>query len=320
MHNLIDRILTQKVFADKPPVLIDIGASERLHHKWKKFAKYAICLAFDADERDFQFIEKKQSGFRKLYIYNSIVHDKEEEGRVKFYLTTSPYCSSILEPDVEKLKPYIGSPLFEPIKTVELKTVHLQRVLNELHIEYVDWFKTDSQGIDLRLFTSIHESIRDKILVAEFEPGIIDAYKGEDKLSSILEYMISHHFWLSDMRIKGFSRIPWQLFHSNFGKGIYQKLVKESMKKAPGWGELTFINDFESAAFSEREYMLGWLFASLEHHHSFAFTLADKGYDRFHMEIFKELKIISKERIKREVLAFKFIPAVMNKIKKLLNK
>ena len=315
MKKIIEKILNQPEIKDKPPVLVDIGASEAIHPKWKRLAKYSICVAFDADERDFQFVENEESSFKKLYVYNSIALDEDLE-KVKFYLTKSPYCSSTLEPDLQKLKPYIHSNLFEIEKVIELNATSLQKVLDKLNIKYIDWFKTDSQGIDLRLFKSLSEQIREKVIIAEFEPGIIDAYKGEDKFQSILEYLTTNQFWLSDLKIKGVPRLPRELLDSNFKGNTYKKLVKESMKIAPSWGEMTFINSFETATFGVREYLLGWLFSTLEHHYSFAFVIADKGFGNFKRKIFSELMEISRHLIGRDVIKLKFIPSVIQVIKK----
>ena len=48
---------------NQPPVLVDIGASGFIHKKWRKIAKYSVCIAFDADTRDFDAseIENKHS-------------------------------------------------------------------------------------------------------------------------------------------------------------------------------------------------------------------------------------------------------------------
>ena len=50
---MIDKILSRPEFQTEPPVLVDVGASGELHARWKPFAKYAVCIAFDADDRDF---------------------------------------------------------------------------------------------------------------------------------------------------------------------------------------------------------------------------------------------------------------------------
>ena len=315
MKNLIRKILKEPELKDKPPVLVDIGASENINSKWKQIAKYSVCLAFDADERDFQIIEKEQSNYKKLYVYNCIASDKEE-GKVDFFLTSSPYCSSVLEPDIEKLKPHIHSQLFNVEKKVKQNSIHIQKAIDNAKLDYVDWYKSDSQGIDLRLFKSLDEKILKKVIVAEFEPGIIDAYINEDKLYSVIKELNESGFWLSDIQIKGVPRLSKESLDAEFKGNLFKKLIKESLKKAPGWGEMTFINSFDNREFGRREYLLGWLFISLEGHHSFAFELAVKGFKKFNYQLFNELKNYSKHRMKREVYRLKFLPALVELIKK----
>ena len=315
MKNIIHKILSESVLIEKPPVLIDIGASEQIHNKWKPIAKYSVCLAFDADARDFQFIEKEQSKFKKLFVYNCIALDKEIS-KADFYLTKSPYCSSVLQPNIVSLKPHLFSHLFEVEKKIELNSIHIQKALDNVKLDYVDWFKTDSQGIDLRLFKALDERIKKKVLVAEFEPGIIDAYIDEDKLSSVLRELNDSGFWLSDINIKGVARLPKELLDAEFNWTLTRKLIKESLKKAPGWGEMTFINAFENSNLGRREYLLGWLFSSLERHHSFAFVLARRGQKQFNSDIFSELKSYSKRQMKNEIYKLKFFPSLIDLIKK----
>jgi hypothetical protein len=317
LKNIFHKILSEPELKEKPPVLVDIGASEQIHKKWKKIAKYSVCLAFDADERDFQFIEKEQSSFRKLFVYNCIALDKDQN-KAEFFLTSSPYCSSVLQPDLVSLKPYLFSHLFEVQKKVELNSIHIQKALDNAKLDYVDWFKSDSQGIDLRLFKSLDERIRNRVLVAEFEPGIIDAYIGEDKLYSVLKELIDEGFWLSDIKIKGVARLPKEFLDDEFKSSTLKKLVKESLKKSPGWGEMTFINSFENAEFSRRQYLLGWLFSTLEKHHSFAFVLASRGYEKFNSELFSELKNYSRSQMKKEIYRLKFLPSLIELLTKKL--
>lgn len=315
MKSIINRILNEPELREKPPVLVDIGASQKINARWKKIAAYSICLVFDADERDFQFVEKEKSNFKKLFVYNSIALD-QDKSKADFYLTNSPYCSSILEPNHLKLKPYLFSKLFNVEKKIELNAIHIQKALDNAKLNYVDWFKSDSQGIDLRLFKSLDENIIKKILVTEFEPGIIDAYVGEDKLYSILKELPEYGFWLSDIKIKGTVRLPNEILNREFKGNTVKKLLKESLKKAPGWGEMTFYNTFENSEFNKREYLLGWIFSSLEKHHSFALFLADRGNEKFRSDIFTELKIYSKRQMKKEIYKLKFFPSLIEMIKK----
>ena len=63
MKTIINKILSRPELQKQPPILIDIGASGSLHPKWRKIAEYSWCIAFDADQRDFQFVER--SGERR---------------------------------------------------------------------------------------------------------------------------------------------------------------------------------------------------------------------------------------------------------------
>jgi len=263
-------------------------------------------------------VKDEEGKFKKLFIYNCIVSDKDSDGS-KFFLTKSPYCSSMLEPENEKLKPFVFSPLFNVEKELTLNTKSLISVLNELKIPRVDWFKADSQGIDLRLFKSLTPEMQKQVLVAEFEPGIISAYKGEDKLFQILEYFQTRNFWLSDININGVPRIPHDLLRESFSSDLLFKLAKESIRKAPGWVEMIFFNDFQiNNLFTLREYLLGWVFATIENQHPFALVIARKGAEIFKDDIFKEMEKESISSMRKDILKLRFLPPVILKIKKLL--
>src|SRR3984957_18693453 len=109
---IIDKIMRSEYFRDQPPVLIDIGASGGVHSKWKYISKYAYCVAFDADDREFQISERSNKDYKKFIHVNRIVAALPS-GNMPFYLTNSPFCSSMLEPDTAKLSPWLFKPLFD---------------------------------------------------------------------------------------------------------------------------------------------------------------------------------------------------------------
>lgn len=313
---LINKILSLKELVDKPPVLIDIGASCQLHKPWKNISKYSICIAFDADERKFNFVREEVGKFKRLLIYNCIVTDTDQS-ETDFYLTKSPYCSSLLEPDETALKDWVFSEKFIVEKKVKLNSRALNSVLSEAKIDYVDWFKTDSQGTDLRLFSSLPEQIRKKTLVAEFEPGILDSYHGEDKLYRLMEFMNNKNFWMCDIEIKGTHRIPVELLNGMVLNENIKKLIQHSLKISPGWAEVKYINCFKEN-FEKRDYLLGWIFATISNQFGFALTLADHGLQQFADDIFTEMKNQSIRQINMNVLKLKFLPSVFEKIKSLI--
>ena len=70
---IIDELLTRPEFADRPPVLFDVGASGHVHAKWRPIARYCVCVAFDADRREMGYLSKTDGGFRTLHVCPAIV-------------------------------------------------------------------------------------------------------------------------------------------------------------------------------------------------------------------------------------------------------
>ena len=300
MH-IIDKILSRSEFKTDPPVLIDIGASGFLPKEWTTIAKYSICIAFDADEREIGYISNEKTRYLKLYTYNCVVSDNSKKKNV-FFLTDFPYCSSLLEPNMGNLRNWDYSDLFKVKKKVTLNSITLPAVLEELNINSVDWFKADSQGIDLRLFKSLGNRIINKVLVADFEPEIIEAYKGEDRLDKILVFMDKFPFFISDMEPRGAIRISERIISEKFN-ALERKILNFVSQKSPCWIELSYVNTFRNTKiFSKRDFLLEWVFSLIKNQLCFAFELAIKGKEKFKDPIFSELEQYSIKAIRKQIV------------------
>jgi hypothetical protein len=283
---IIEEIFSHPSLLDNPPVLIDIGASTALPDNWKNIAKYSICIAFDPDSRQMEYMNK-ESGYKKLYVYPKIVTGSPVN-ETNFYLTASPECSSTLPPIQKNIENYSFSPFFTVEKELKFQAATVPQVLAELGLNHIDWFKTDTQGTDLRIFKSIPGNIRHKIITAELEPSIADTYKGEDKLSHVMSFMDHEPFWSSDIKVQHSRRISRQAMNKYFSP-LMRKLINTVLSPSPCWAELTFFNEFENNLFSIREYLLGCVFAMEERQYGFAIAIAEKGKQKFGDPIFDKL-------------------------------
>ncbi len=301
MNTIIHKLSQRKEIQEKPPVLIDIGASKELNPIWKNIASFCIGIAFDADDRDFNFIEKDSADFKKLYVYNCIASNANHKSKQTFYLTKSPYCSSTLHPDNTRLKDFSFAPLFDVEKEIQLNTVTLDGILTELNLGYVDWFKADTQGTDLRLFQNLPEAVQKNVVMAEFEPGIIDAYQGEDKMIDVFQYMRSMPFKLADITVKGAMQLPYENFKQLFPSKFLQKVANHTLKTTPGWSEMVFINSLEQADL--RGHLLAWLFSSIQSNHSLAFSIAQKGFQKFNDALLKEMMEYSSAQLRSDLFS-----------------
>ena len=279
---IVRTILKSHYFSEQPPILIDIGASGEINKKWRSIAPYCICIAFDADERDFQVNESTNSQYKKLISFNRIV-TPDKVTHTNFYLTSSPYCSSLLKPDEEKLKPWIFHSLFDVERVTSLPAITLAESLDQASINYIDWFKTDTQGTDLRLFKSLTAELSRDILMAEFEPGIMDAYHNEDKLSIVMQAMDKNGFWLSSMDVKGTQRLN-AAYVQTIGKSITKRVIRRS----PCWAEVTYLR--QPFPGTERQLLLLFVFALLEKQFGFALEVIDYANERFNNSLLRDCK------------------------------
>jgi len=305
---IIKTILQTDIFQSRPPVLVDIGASGEINSKWKLIAPYSICIAFDADDREFHVSEQTNVDYKKLFVFNRIVTGDAMD-KAGFYLTNSPFCSSLLEPDAKSLSPWIFSSLFAIDRKTELPAITVLQALIKININYIDWFKTDTQGTDLRLFKTLPSKMADHVLAAEFEPGILDAYIGEDKLYSVMDYMQQHKFWLSSMQPKGVQRLE-KSYVNKLGSFASGKIIKRS----PGWAEVTYLR--ETLSIDKRQLLLLYIFALLEKQYGFALEVIDFAMKHFNDAIFEDCKkaVLKKLSAEKWKIPFVIIKRRFNKL------
>jgi hypothetical protein len=308
---LIEEIMNHRELQQKPPVLVDIGASGVIHKQWKQIAPYSVCLAFDADTRDFS-VDEVKSEYKKLFRINRIVAAGKSDS-ADFWLTKSPHCSSSLSPNNAALQAWAFAPLFEVEKQIKLSAVTLGESLTSCGLGYIDWYKSDSQGTDLRLFTSLPESTRQNILVAEFEPGILNAYLGEDKLSSLMLYMEDKPFWVQNMILKGSQRISQDSL--KMLRPVQRRFISTFLRTSPGWCEIAYMNDFQLIR-NRRDFMLGWVIAMLLKEHGYALDLAERARVYFGDSIFFEMRVESLNQLRKGYLRLpgRFLKRVVAKV------
>jgi hypothetical protein len=326
LSELFDKIFQHPDLINQPPVLLDIGASGSLHSNWHEFARFSICVAFDPDDREMEFINEKAKNFKRLYVINKIVTDRDIDN-AEFHLTRSPFCSSLLQPNNESLADWAFADLFEVERKIELPATTLEKALDSININYIDWYKSDSQGLDLSIFKTTAEK-QYTTIVADFEPGFIDAYNGENKIKDLLPYMENMPFWLHSFNPGNNQRMNVSYLGSAFKKDEIDNIRNNTADSAI-YAEITYINNFKTEALhTERYYLLGCVFSLTLKQYAFAAELALRGQERTGNELFgiilnyiKEATVspgISKLATNPKLLKMKAINFMIRQLKKLL--
>jgi hypothetical protein len=127
--------------------------------------------------------------------------------------------------------------------------------------------------------------------------------------------------WLAELLPKGSPRITPDLLDSFSNQPLVKKFILFSLKNSAVWGEMTYLNQFsDESLLSQRDLLLGWVFATTLKQHGFALILTQKAKARFQDPIFSEMETYSRRRIWGRVFGLGFWPEVVKKFDQLLGR
>jgi hypothetical protein len=112
-------------------------------------------------------------------------------------------------------------------------------------------------------------------LAIDIEPGLIDAYVGEDLFVDAHRDLTRSGFWLANLEVKGAVRLRKATPHA-FGCENRGDFLERGLKKSPAWCEARYLRTLESIAsgdFGKADYVLLWIFALLDNQVGFAADL-----------------------------------------------
>lgn len=266
------------------PVLVDVGASGGYPKIWRGIAAQSVYVCLDPDLREIQ--EASEGEFQRAVSLNAAVTADPATRSVQFYFTRSPFCSSTLAPDTDALDAYLFADLFAVESESTVRATTLAEVVAQLHLPGIDWLKSDSQGTDLRLLNSLPDALRSRVLAVDIEPGLIDAYRGEDLFVTAHADIVRQGFWLSNLRVQGAlrmrqstlswlrSREPW----------LTREFIQEHFRTSPAWCEATYLRTVDALVASRGDrdgFSMLWTFSLLEDQLGFALDLAAEYERRF---------------------------------------
>lgn len=283
-------------------VLVDVGASGGAPDIWKPLASQATYVGFDPDLREIR--TDTAGGYRTGIIINKAVCADPSSASVPFFLTESPYCSSMLRPDERALSMYSFASLFRVTQTTSVPATTLNKVVEEHALGQIDWLKMDAQGADLRIYDSLTAELRNRLLAIDTEPGLIDAYQNEDLFIDVHRRLRADGFWLSHVEIRGVPRISQSVL-AELGietrSGIPDS-ARAHLRSSPGWCEARYLRTVESLKdrrLGERETVLAWAFAMVDGQYGHALEIAQVAKRDFNISAHAErLWVAASEALK----------------------
>ncbi len=249
--------------AGATPVLVDVGASGKVHEAWLPFSKASMFVGFDPDSRD---LDPRLGGhFQSHRIVQKIVAGPEKSGTADFHLTAFPHCSSMLRPDAKVLDAWLFADLFKVERTVPVEVITLAAAMDEAGAATVDWLKIDAQGCDLSVLGGLDQARRDSILCIEIEPGFLQFYEGEQTFPLLHQALVDQGFWLAHLKPQAFPRVRSDTIQEAFGTRIAATdPAAKLLGTAPTAAEARYfrtLDHLQTHADSPARYAIAWVFA-----------------------------------------------------------
>jgi len=292
---LIERVLNEPELRAAPPVLVDVGAAGGVHPAWRRIARHSIGVGFEPDARDAAPLEGARRQFARWILCRALaVPETPADGIAALHLTDSPQCSSALAPNLEALGEWAFAGFFRVVETRKFSATTVAAALAAEGIDRIDWLKCDTQGLDLKLYRSLPPEWRRGLSAVEFEPGLIDAYAGEDRLADVLAAMAGEPFWLAELEVGRTARGRPALLRARLGVNAATR-VRQFGPPAPAWANVRFLRDVAQApeSLDRRAWLLAWVIATITGQHGQALTTASLAAGRFAGGIFPELESAS---------------------------
>lgn len=176
--------------------IIDIGTN--LGIDFKNYPLKSNIYSFEPNPICYNYLKENFKNYSNLKLFNSAVGDLK--GIYQFNLTKDTYSSSLLELN-EKYK---NNKVLSFSETIMIDVINLNDIIEEENINQIDFYKSDTQGYDLKILKSLGENIR---LIKKGRIEVVNKnnqiYKGQDNyLDEVALYLQFYNF-----KIKNFEEI-----------------------------------------------------------------------------------------------------------------
>tara|TARA_B100000989_G_scaffold299038_1_gene292339 strand:- start:8747 stop:9679 length:933 start_codon:yes stop_codon:yes gene_type:complete len=284
MKKILEAILDNNSFNNKPIVLLHVGSNGSEFVNWNKISKSSILVAVDPEKQSFNL-----GNFKKIIKVSNIISDRK--GLTKFNVTKNTDCSSLLIPNSKVYSSWLIANRFRIKKRLKVKTVTINGLLKKNDLNYIDWLVLDTQGMDLRILKSISKKIFKNISIVDVEPSYFEFYKNEGTLVDIINFL-NKQFDFKDISFgKNFKVRNEQLTY--FDKLILKKFNKPSKI----YSNLIYINKRQN---EERKVMMKLIYLILNQQFYEAKSILDKNSK------ISNRKVVIKN-LNKKIIYYKFI-------------
>ena len=190
----VARLLLAKYSADRPLVLLDVGAAGGYHGRWQCVREH---LRFIGVEPDPQAYAKLVNSRRPKDVILNVAL-AECAGKRALHITRNPECSSLYVPNVDLVSRYVDAERFTVDRIVSIDVMPLDQVLDLNGIAGIDAIKLDTQGSELAILNGGRRTLSTTFII-ETEVEFQDLYVGQPLFSDVDAMLRGNDFELCDV-------------------------------------------------------------------------------------------------------------------------
>ena len=222
------KLVSEKVFADAPVVIMDVGAANGFGQHLKIFDDQAVFIGFEPHEESFEKLNTK-GGVR----YYNVALGKTSEIK-RFYVAKWPYASSSFKVNEGFYKRFPNLPYHETIEEIEQNVISLDEFADQNNISEIDFIKLDTEGTELEILQGGYNLLKG-LLGVDVEVAFQQYHLDRPVFRDIDLYMNKHQFTLYDLDCYRHARrtLP----------SLKQPIVMPSEHGQVMWGQALYMKD-----------------------------------------------------------------------------
>ncbi len=191
------------IISNNSVVVVDVGASGGLHHRWQAVCPRHFGVLFEADQRAFEQLTLTE---RNGLIINTALSDRK--GELDFHACKAQPLSSVYRPNIELMERYHDSKYLEGYEvrgTLRIQADTLDNQLRLHKISDVDFAKLDVQGHELPVLKGSNETLKN-LVGLEVEVEFIEVYQKQPLFCEVHGFVSQSGFQLIDFEKSYFLR------------------------------------------------------------------------------------------------------------------
>jgi FkbM family methyltransferase len=188
----------ERVYADHPVVLVDVGARGGLRAHWQPMRRHLRLIGFEPDPREFAALSQRPAGdVPTTWLPTALFR---EATTLPLYIARDRGLTSIFQPNRAFLDAFPDASRFDTDDVQEMAVEPLDAVLQRHQIADVDFLKVDTQGSELAILQGADAALRRSVSGVEVEVEFAPLYRGQPLFADVDAHLRAHGFFLFDLR------------------------------------------------------------------------------------------------------------------------